>query len=166
MAAKHWFSALQSNRVWLSTCTIIASFPDFSRRRDMRKTDIQNIKRRLLNERARVEESLRRNTQYVLSEIDDSTRDAGDLASASHDRGVLYCLQESDSKRLKLINEVLSRIDKDGYGICEECGQEISKARLEAIPWATSCLTCQEQADLRGNLPHDSYHLESVDGIT
>jgi len=122
----------------------------------MRKREIQAIKRRLLSERERVEESLRRNTQHALSEIDDSTRDTGDLASASHDKGVLYRLQESDSKRLRLINEVLSRIDDDGYGICEQCGQEIGKTRLEAIPWATSCLTCQEQADLAASLSHDS----------
>jgi DnaK suppressor protein len=122
----------------------------------MTKRDIQDIKRTLLAERERVEASLRRNTRYALSEVDDSTQDTGDLASTSHDRGVLYRLQESDSKRLKLINEVLSRIDDDGYGICEQCGQEIGNARLEAIPWATTCLACQEQADLAEDSPHDS----------
>jgi len=126
----------------------------------MTKRDIQTIKRRLLSERERVEESLRRNTQHALSEIDDSTRDTGDLASASHDKGVLYRLQESDSKRLRLINEVLSRIDDDGYGICEQCGQEIGKTRLEAIPWATNCLTCQEKTDLAQSLSHDSFLYE------
>ena len=114
----------------------------------MRKKDLEDIKRKLLAERERVVESLRRNTLHTLAEIDDTTRDAGDLASASHDRSVLYQLQESDTKRLKVINEVLSRIDRDSYGICEQCGDEIGKARLEAVPWATSCLTCQEHADL------------------
>jgi DnaK suppressor protein len=129
----------------------------FCRRRVMTKRDIQQIKRRLLVERERVEESFYRTTQHVLSEIDDSTRDAGDLASASHDRGVLYRLQGYESKRLRLINEVLSRIDHDDYGICEQCGQEISKTRLEAIPWATNCFRCQEQTDLRESLSKGSF---------
>jgi DnaK suppressor protein len=81
--------------------------------------------------------------------VDDSTQDAGDIASASHDRGVLYRLQESTAKRLKLINDVLERLDRDGYGTCEECGAEIGRVRLHAIPWAVSCLACQEEADLK-----------------
>ena len=119
----------------------------------MTKRDLEDMKRKLLAERDHVSESLRRSSQYALSEIDDTTRDAADLASASHDRDVLYRLQESDTKRLRIIDEVLSRIDRDGYGICGHCGQEIGKARLAAIPWATSCLTCQEQADLKESLP-------------
>ena len=122
----------------------------------MTKRDLDDVKGKLLAERERVEESLRRNSRHTLSEIDDTTKDAGDLASASHDRDVLYRLQESDTKRLKIINEVLSRIDRDGYGICAQCGQEIGKTRLKAIPWATSCLICQKRADFRESLSYDS----------
>jgi len=122
----------------------------------MTQRRVEEIKGKLIAEREHVSESLRRSTQYALSEIDDTTRDAADLASASHDRAVLYRLQESDTKRLRIIDEVLSRIDRDIYGICEQCGQEIGTARLEAIPWATSCLMCQEQIDLKEPLPSDS----------
>ena len=119
----------------------------------MTKRDIEGIKRKLLAERERVRESLRRETEHTLSEIDDTTRDSGDLASASHDRGVLYQLQESDTNRLKLLNDVLSRIDRDGYGTCAQCGRHIGKARLQAIPWTTKCLICQEETDLRNHYP-------------
>jgi RNA polymerase-binding transcription factor len=122
----------------------------------MTKRDLEGIKGKLLAERERVVESLRRNSEHTLSEIDDTTRDTCDLASASHDRGVLYQLQESDVNRLKLINEVFSRIDWDGYGMCEQYGEEIGKARLEAIQWAMNCLTCQEETDLGEPLFRDS----------
>ena len=88
----------------------------------MTKRDLEDIRRKLVAERDRVSESLRRSSRYALSETDDTTRDAVDLASASHDRHVLYRLQESDTRRLRIIDEVLSRIDRDGYGICGHCG--------------------------------------------
>jgi DnaK suppressor protein len=28
------------------------------------------------------------------------------------------------------------------YGVCDRCGEEIGDARLEALPWATLCVTC------------------------
>jgi DnaK suppressor protein len=124
----------------------------------MTKRDLEDIKRILLAERERAEASLRRTTLHAQSEPDDSTKDSGDLASASHDRDVLYRLQESDLKRLRLISEVLSRIDTDGYGVCEQCGEEIGKARLAAIPWATTCLICQQKADLQDTLSRAEDH--------
>jgi RNA polymerase-binding transcription factor DksA len=108
----------------------------------MKTRDLEGIRRELLLERERALELLRRNTEYAMADVDDSTQDAGDIASASHDRGVLYRLQESTAKRLKLINDVLERP-------CEECGAEIGRVRLHAIPWAVSCLACQEEADLK-----------------
>jgi DnaK suppressor protein len=124
----------------------------------MTTRDLEAIKQKLLTEREFVKESLRRNMQHTTSEADDTTtRDSGDLASASHDKGVLYQLQESDSRRLKLINEVLIRIDRDDYGTCEECGEEIGKVRLAAIPWATHCLTCQERIDWANLLAREEY---------
>ena len=115
----------------------------------MTRKRLEEMKQKLIAERERVLESYQRTTQHTLAELDDTTQDAGDLASTSHDRAVLYRLQESDAKRLKQIEDVLSRMEEDGYGICEECGDEVSDARLEAIPWATLCLNCQEEADLR-----------------
>ena len=119
----------------------------------MTTIDLKEMKQKLLTERKLVLESLRRNTQHTLAGADDTTRDAGDLASASHDKDVLYSLQDADARRLRLIDSVLSRIDEDGYGTCEQCGEEISKARLAALPWAVYCLFCQEQADLIGASP-------------
>jgi DnaK suppressor protein len=48
---------------------------------------------------------------------------------------------------LKMINAALGRIDDGTYGECLNCGQEIGPKRLEAIPWARYCITCQELID-------------------
>ena len=118
----------------------------------MTKTELQDFKKKLLAERERVVESLQRNTQHALADLGDSTKDPVDRASASHDRDVLYLLQDSGARRLRMIDEVLSRMDGDEYGYCEQCEQSIGKPRLEAIPWATTCVRCQEAVDLRRSL--------------
>ena len=52
----------------------------------------------------------------------------------------------------------LKRIDDQTFGECICCGSEISRRRLEAVPWAPFCIHCQESAD-RG----DESVLESME---
>jgi DnaK suppressor protein len=54
-------------------------------------------------------------------------------------------LRQADSKLLRAIEDALTRIRQERFGICEECGQPISKARLEAVPWARYCKDCKER---------------------
>jgi DnaK suppressor protein len=41
----------------------------------------------------------------------------------------------------------LKRLDDQTFGECIHCGSEISRRRLEAVPWAPFCIVCQEAAD-------------------
>ncbi|NJN17656.1 MAG: conjugal transfer protein TraR [Oscillochloris sp.] len=41
------------------------------------------------------------------------------------------------------IDVALERLDEGSYGTCERCGQPIGEERLEALPYATRCITCQ-----------------------
>jgi len=34
-------------------------------------------------------------------------------------------------------------MDEGRYGVCDKCGKNIPKARLEVIPWAALCVTCK-----------------------
>ena len=54
---------------------------------------------------------------------------------------------ERESKLLRDVRAALDRIEEGVYGTCFECEEEISHKRLHAVPWATLCITCQEQAD-------------------
>jgi DnaK suppressor protein len=56
-------------------------------------------------------------------------------------------LNQADSKLLRAIEDALARIRQERFGSCEECGQPISKARLEAAPWARHCRDCKERQD-------------------
>jgi len=61
----------------------------------------------------------------------------------------LKALDEREWKELKEINAALERISEGTYGICEECEEEIALPRLNAVPTARLCITCQRKAEQR-----------------
>ena len=54
------------------------------------------------------------------------------------------------SRTLQGIETALRRLSRGKYGVCSECGGEISAARLRALPFAERCRECQELADANG----------------
>jgi len=54
---------------------------------------------------------------------------------------------ERESLLLRNVGAALGRIAKGTYGACLECEEEISPKRLQAMPWATLCIACQQDAD-------------------
>lgn len=74
-------------------------------------------------------------------------QDVGDKAESSYTKEFLLSLSDSERERLFLIDEALKRIEKCTYGICQGCGQEITKKRLNAIPWTPYCLNCQQKEE-------------------
>jgi RNA polymerase-binding transcription factor len=54
---------------------------------------------------------------------------------------------DRESRLLRDVRSALGRIDACTFGTCLHCGEDISRRRLEAMPWARLCLPCQEAAD-------------------
>ena len=115
------------------------------RQMDGKKT--QKFRQRLLEEYQKLIRSINRN-RLAEEEIKlENTEDEGDLATISHNKELLYNLHESDFQRLKSIQEALKRMDRGEYGECVRCGEDINEKRLMAVPWATLCIQCQEEAE-------------------
>ena len=70
--------------------------------------------------------------------------DAADQAANEYARQAVAYKTVAAQQTLKTLRDALNRIDQGIYGACSECGGEIERKRLEAIPWARYCLTCQE----------------------
>jgi DnaK suppressor protein len=66
------------------------------------------------------------------------------MAASEISASVQVRLRQADSKLLQAIEDALTRIRQERFGICEECGLPISKARLDAVPWARHCRDCKE----------------------
>ncbi len=58
-------------------------------------------------------------------------------------------LEKNLENLLSNINKSLAKIKKGTYGICEKCGQEIDKSRLEVFPAANLCLNCKSREESR-----------------
>ena len=50
-------------------------------------------------------------------------------------------------RTLRAIEQALQRLDEGSFGICAECDTQIHTKRLQAVPWAALCLSCQEAKD-------------------
>ncbi|WP_294429240.1 TraR/DksA family transcriptional regulator [uncultured Treponema sp.] len=75
--------------------------------------------------------------------------DEVDIASDVIDGALLESLGAQDANRLTMINNALDRIQQGKYGICLKCHKEIPVERLEAIPYAFMCITCQSENERR-----------------
>lgn len=78
----------------------------------------------------------------------ESARDVGDQALMDLERELGISLMEMRNRRRQSIDEALTRLHEGTYGICAECGIEVSEKRLQAVPFAKLCVECQSRAEL------------------
>ena len=69
----------------------------------------------------------------------------GDMADGINEVHIALKLRSTDAKIMQAIEEALERIDRGTYGVCRDCGEPISAARLRAIPWTRVCISCKEK---------------------
>ena len=73
--------------------------------------------------------------------------DPTDRANLETDRNFLLRIRDRERKLILKIQEALARIEDGTFGICEECGEEISEDRLKARPVTTLCISCKTKAE-------------------
>jgi DnaK suppressor protein len=78
----------------------------------------------------------------------EAAMDSGDQALVDLDREMGISLQEMRNRERQLIDEALDSLDEGTYGVCAECGGEISEKRLEALPFARLCVACKSKSEL------------------
>jgi len=91
-------------------------------------------------------QDLLQEAEKTIHDMTDSTEnypDPTDRASAESDRSFELRIRDRERKLIAKIREAIERIDDGTYGICEECGEEISVKRLEARPVTTQCIDCK-----------------------
>ncbi len=111
---------------------------------DRRRTELLDLRTRVLGAA----------TDIVAGDDDDSELSSaagdqhlGDHASEMLDREVDESLEENAEQLVHEIDVALGRIDEGTYGACARCGQAIPEERLEAVPYATLCVSCKRLAE-------------------
>jgi DnaK suppressor protein len=76
--------------------------------------------------------------------VDSGANDSGfaDSGQVTAERGEIDALVGSLQETLSDIDNALAKFDGGSYGLCEQCGEPIGDARLEAMPAARLCITC------------------------
>jgi RNA polymerase-binding protein DksA len=116
--------------------------------------DVNEIKGRLLKLRAQLERDIAIKDHQVAEDGDDLDPERGgvsnhmaDDANETAEQETMLTLRSSAERQLAHVNEALGRIDDGSYGTCSNCGKPINPARLDALPFSTLCINCQNLAD-------------------
>lgn len=116
--------------------------------------NIAGARERLEAERARLLEDKRRQDAEVAESADPLDPSRGGIGNHLADDADVLFEQEKDvslrfntEQLLAQVDRALERVAADTYGICENCGKVIPPERLEARPFATLCITCQQRQD-------------------
>ncbi|MCK5558737.1 MAG: TraR/DksA C4-type zinc finger protein [Candidatus Hydrogenedentes bacterium] len=73
-----------------------------------------------------------------------------DVGTDTFGREVELTIASAGSETMKLIDEALERIEDGTYGKCQICGCQVDMKRLEAVPYAHLCISCQSEEERNG----------------
>jgi RNA polymerase-binding protein DksA len=119
-------------------------------KKTMTRAEIDHHQRRLLALKRRLggdlteleEEALRPVGGEPSGGLSDVPVHPADLASDDYEEEVNLGLLENEARLLAEVNDALDRIERGTFGRCENCKREISRERLEALPYARYCIRC------------------------
>jgi DnaK suppressor protein len=115
---------------------------ELARVRDQLETEVAAQRAELRETENEVDELL---TDPVAGAGDDPADTGAKTFQREHDLALAY-----NTRDLLAMNErAIERMDAGTYGVCESCGQAIGKARLQAFPRATLCVTCKQREERR-----------------
>lgn len=102
-----------------------------------RSAALSRLHDRLASQRA----ELRRTLHDDLRSLADGDRDA------LYNDATVSIITQAEARQLDAVEDALARMRRGEYGVCEECGRSIALARLEAVPYAALCVSCQEASE-------------------
>jgi len=70
-----------------------------------------------------------------------------DDASVAFEQAKDLAIRSNAERLLAQVQDALGRFDAGTYGVCDSCSQAIDPARLEALPYVTLCLRCQQRLE-------------------
>jgi len=117
----------------------------------MTKKDLEHFEKLLMDRR----DALVSEMGLLQKAAQETIKDAGgehsayayhmaDLGTDAMEREKTFLLASKSGRLLYHIDEALRRIRTNSYGKCHQCGDEIAKTRLEAVPHARLCIACKE----------------------
>jgi len=118
------------------------------KKRSIMAADTKHFKEILMEKRREIlrnvtefeDEALRKSRMDATGDLSSMPIHMADLGTDNYEQEFALGLMDSERKLLREIDNALVRLENKTYGICEGTGKPISKARLEAQPWARYCV--------------------------
>ena len=117
------------------------------------KKKIENYKRLLEKAKENLVQDIRHMSEASgdadSKDVSGHVQHMADVATDMYDREFSMSLASTERELLQRIDDALKRLHGAGFGLCVDCKKPIAEARLKAIPYAETCLKCQEKIEAR-----------------
>ncbi len=124
----------------------------------LKNEELESFRTALLGLRSRLrgdldqmtDEALRRDQPDSSGNLSNVPLHMADVGTENYDQEFTLGLIENEQGTLELVIEALERLNHGKYGRCVECGEPISKPRLQALPYTRHCIQCARELESRG----------------
>jgi DnaK suppressor protein len=117
------------------------------------QTEITKVRWQLAEEATELQAEIDKAESDIADRLGDSISDAGDdqadVGAKAYEREHELSLTYNARELLVQTERAIARIEAGTYGSCESCSEPIGKARLQAFPRATLCVTCKQREERR-----------------
>lgn len=141
----------------MTTATVLADKPEYRPSEDeefMNERQLEYFKQKLISWKEDILRESRETLVHLQAETENHP-DIADRATSETDRALELRTRDRQRKLISKIDEALRRIEDGSYGYCEETGEPIGVARLDARPIATLSLEAQERHERRERVHRD-----------
>ena len=141
----------------MTTVAVLADKPDYRPSEDeefMSPRQLDYFKLKLLAWKDDIGREARETLVHLQAETENHP-DLADRATSETDRALELRTRDRQRKLISKIDEALRRIEEGSYGYCEETGEPIGVAQLDARPIATLSLEAQERHERRERVHRD-----------
>ncbi|MER7974439.1 TraR/DksA C4-type zinc finger protein [Streptomyces sp. NPDC096080] len=115
--------------------------------------EVEEARAELLTEGARLRAEITSSEKSLAGLMRDSGDGAGDDDADTGTKNITreheMALAANAREMLQQTEHALQRLDAGTYGLCENCGNPIGKARMQAFPRATLCVECKQKQERR-----------------
>ncbi len=115
--------------------------------------EVAEARAELQSEAMRLRSELDASEQALAGLMRDSGDGAGDDQADTGAKNITreheMALAQNSREMLEQTERALERLDAGTYGLCENCGKAIGKARMQAFPRATLCVECKQKQERR-----------------
>jgi DnaK suppressor protein len=120
------------------------------RREEIMTDQVDFLRAVLRNKRSELARSIRSQSSQL--NVCEGEHELVDRMQSMSRRDEAVTFLDTLTRTLTAVDAALLAMKEGSYGTCAECGEPIAARRLQAIPWASHCIRCQEMLDRRNHM--------------